>query len=124
MTWTGIPERRARKAANVATLRALADSLNVEVGQVWEHAGTRSLIDLDRRFESTGPHIRIVQVAGEGGPRTTRFVKVNPPRGGNGRPDRQSHPIDRWTLARAYTLVRPGAGADAEVIGHSPAPRT
>lgn len=107
----------------MATLRALADSLNIEVGQIWQHVGTRSLQDLQRRFRATGLRIRIVQVAGEGRARTTRFVKVNPPRGGNGRPDRESHPIDRWALARAYTLVSPAADTDAEAISDSPAPR-
>ena len=61
-----------------ATLRALADSLNIEVGQIRQHVGTRSLQDLQRRFRATGLRIRIVQVAGEGHSARHTVGKVNP----------------------------------------------
>lgn len=99
------PEQQSRKHATMAMLRARAAELHIEQGQVWEHIGTISLMNPDRRFNTDHQRIRIVQVAGHGRARTTRYVKINPPRGGNGGYDRQSHRIDPITLARAYRLV-------------------
>lgn len=105
MTPERTPEWLARKQATLACLHAQADALHIECGQVWEHIGTISLQNPDRRFRTDHSRIRIMQVAGIGRARTTRYVKVDPPRGGNGRFDRQSHRIDPITLARAYRLV-------------------
>ncbi len=99
--------QRTRKAETMRALRARAGELVVEAGQVWEHIGSLSLVDPGRRLPSDHSRIRIVQVAGVGRARTTRFVKVNPPRGGNGGFDRQSHRIEHVDLARSYRLVEP-----------------
>lgn len=101
-------EKLARKQATMAMLREQAAQLHVAVGQVWEHIGSLSLVDPSRRLPTDSSRIRIVQVAGAGRARTTRFVKVDPPRGGNGGFDRQSHPITAVTLVRAYRLVGSG----------------
>ncbi|KMV13936.1 hypothetical protein ACT17_32665 [Mycolicibacterium conceptionense] len=100
-------EEKRTKAATVAMLRERAEKLHVEVGQVWEYIGAISLVRPDRRTTTSGngSRIRIVQVAGQGRARTTRYVKVNPPRGGNGGYDRQDHPINSVDLVRAYRLV-------------------
>lgn len=95
----------SRKAKTLAELRAQAASLRVEVGQVWEHIGYLSLMDPSRRFDTDHGRIRIVQLAGVDRARTTRYVKVNPRRGGNGGYDRQTHRIDHVDLARGYQLV-------------------
>lgn len=94
----------SRKATALAELRAQAVRLRVEVGQIWEHIGYLSLIDPSRRFHTDHGRIRIVQVAGVGRARTTRYVKVNPGRGGNAGYDRhrQTYRIERIDLARGY----------------------
>lgn len=97
------------KAATLESLRTQARNLPVREGQVWEHVGSISLVDPTKRLRSLGTRIRIVQVAGRGRARTTRYVKVDPPRGGNGRYDHQSHAIDAMTLVRAWALVSRGA---------------
>ncbi|MCT7372153.1 hypothetical protein [Mycolicibacterium llatzerense] len=99
------PEQRARKEATATQLRARAGALHIAAGQVWEHIGAVSLQNPDRRLRASHQRIRIVQVAGVDQARTTRYVKVDPPRGGNGGYDHQSHRIDPLTLARAYRLV-------------------
>lgn len=99
------PDAIERKSRSIAALDEAAAALDVAVGQVWEHIGTFSLMDPSRRMHATGARIRIVQVAGADRKRTTRYVKVNPPRGGNGGRDHQSHPITARTLARAYRLI-------------------
>lgn len=69
----------SRKAQTLALLRNQAEALSVEVGQVWEYIGYLSLVDSSRRFRTDHECIRIVQVAGIGRARTTRYVNVNPP---------------------------------------------
>lgn len=98
-------EKRAVKAATLAHLHEHAAALHLAVGQVWQHIGAVSLVEPSRRLHTDGSCIRIVQVAGQGRARTTRFVKIDPPRGGNGGFDRQSHPITALELARAWQLV-------------------
>lgn len=95
----------SRKESTLRELRARAAELTVRAGQVWEHIGYISLMDPSRRFRTDHGRIRIVQVAGVGRARTTRYVKVNPRRGGNGGYDRQSHRIEHVDLARGYRLV-------------------
>lgn len=73
----------------MAQLREQSANLHLTVGQVWQHIGAVSLVEPSRRLHTDGSCIRIVQVAGRGRARTTRFVKVDPPRGGNGGFDRQ-----------------------------------
>lgn len=104
------PQERAVKAATVAHLREQAAQLQLRVGQVWQHIGAVSLVRPTRRLNTDGQRIRIVQVAGQGRARTTRYVKVDPPRGGNGGFDRQSHPITALQLTRAWQLVDAGDG--------------
>lgn len=105
MSYDLTPEQRSRKQATLAWLHAQAATLHIEQGQVWAHIGTISLLNPDRRFDADHQRIRIVQVAGIDRARTTRYVKINPRRGGNGGFDRQSHRIDPITLARAYRLI-------------------
>lgn len=100
--------QRARKAETLAMLRLRAGELVVEVGQVWEHIGALSSVNPSRRLPSDHGRILIVQVAGVGRARTTRFVKVDPPRGGNGGFDRQSHRVEHMDLTRSYRLVDQG----------------
>jgi hypothetical protein len=102
------PQKQATKVATMARLREQAAQLHLAVGQVWRHIGAISLVEPTRRLHTAAGRIRIVQVAGQGRARTTRFVKVDPPRGGNGGFDRQSHPITALELARAWQLVDAG----------------
>lgn len=113
MTVHGLsPQQQAVKAATIARLQEQAAQLPVTVGQVWQHIGAVSLVEPSRRLHASGERIRIVQVAGQGRARTTRYVKVDPPRGGNGGFDRQSHPITALELARAWQLI--GSSSDAQ----------
>ncbi|WP_336794084.1 hypothetical protein [Gordonia malaquae] len=99
---------RAQKRATSDWLNEQAAEVHVEVGQVWQYLGPISLMDRTKRVRvrsSKLDRIRIVQVAGDGRARTTRFVKVDPPRGGNGGYDRQDHPITHLTLVRSYALM-------------------
>jgi hypothetical protein len=77
----------------------------VEVGQVYERVAMR-LRDGSRWKVTDKSHtrIRITAVAG-GSRRNYYYVKVDPVRGGNGRPDRQEHRIDLLGLSRHYALV-------------------
>lgn len=98
-------EQQAAKAATMAQLREQAAQLTLRVGQVWQHIGAVSLVSPAQRLNTNGRRIHIVQVAGQGRARTTRYVKIDPPRGGNGGFDRQTHPITALELARAWQLV-------------------
>ena len=114
------PEQIEAKAASVASLNARAERVTVEVGQTWRLLGSLYLVahprmparaDANRKASDI---IRIVQVAGVNGKRTTRYVRVDPPRGGNGGRDHQSHPVKVSTLVRCYRLI------DAEAHGRCP----
>lgn len=109
--WEMSDEEKRTKAATLAMLRDRAEKLHVEVDQVWEYIGAISLVRPERRTTTSGngSRIRIVQVAGQGRARTTRYVLVDPPRGGNGGYDRQDHPINSMDLVRAYQLVEEGS---------------
>lgn len=90
-------------------LRRHAPRHPVEVGQVYERVavllrdGTRWGHKYLGRERHGWTRIRIVQVP-DGRCRTYRFVKVDPRTGGNGRPDRGSHPITLRALAHHYRL--------------------
>lgn len=114
-------EERRQKHETLAALRAIAENLIVEVGQEWEYAGLISLINPDKRlylarghraWPQAGHKIRITQVAGRNRARTTRYVKVDPPRGGNGGYDRQTHSIRPLDLARSWRLVQDAPADD------------
>lgn len=82
--------------------RVIGPPHQVQVGQVYRRVGYLTR-DGWRMKPGGEPDIRIVQVPG--GRRTTyRYVKIDPPRGGNGRRDRQDHPITMIGLSRNYLL--------------------
>ena len=111
----GARENRPRPAPDEHEApQALLRPSPVEVGQVYRRVpflcrdGTRMRLGPDSQYEQ---RICIVQVP-EGRKRTYRYVKVDPPRGGNGRRDRQSHPIALQGLARNYALETDLASPD------------
>jgi hypothetical protein len=92
----------------------------IAVGQVWEYAGYLGWSDRHgAEFRSSPPNarmrhtlnrhgeplrIRIVQVPG-GRAKQIKYVKIDPIRGGNGRPDRGENPISERALRKAYVPV-------------------
>ena len=93
-----------RDPINLA-LREGALPEKVEVGQVYERVAMR-LRDGSRWKVTTKSHSRLRITAVLGGRRRNyTYVRVDPVRGGTGRPDRQEHRIDLLGLSRHYALV-------------------